>query len=97
MNNTAPAFTIRAYEGRKFAEMIRLGDEGQMHVCEIEPKAVFVVTAQGPEAPEEVVGTFPSLEAAQEAARALEAQMRAELGTGGRGPRLATRNGETIQ
>ncbi|EHS49769.1 hypothetical protein PDO_2976 [Rhizobium sp. PDO1-076] len=91
-----PAFTIRAYEGLKLAEMIRLG-EGQMHLCEMEPKPVFVVTAQGPDAAEEVIGTFPSLEAAQDAARALEAQMRAELGTDGAGLKLATVGGRTLQ
>lgn len=89
------AFKIRAYQGVKTAEMIDLG--GKPQLCEIEPRPVFVVTAEGPEGPEEVVATFPSLEAAQEAAEALDKQMRAELGNEGNGPRLASRDGRTLQ
>ncbi|MBU2326855.1 MAG: hypothetical protein KJ755_05770, partial [Alphaproteobacteria bacterium] len=70
---------------------------GKPQLCEIEPRPVFVVTAEGPEGPEEVVATFSSLEAATEAAEALEAQLRAELGTEGAGLKLATRDGRTLQ
>ncbi len=89
------SLTIRATEVAQTGVVLKLGD--QIIAMETEPRMRWAVSVdQGGDAIE-IAALFDTQEQATEAAQALTAQLRAELGNEGSGPRLATKDGVTIQ
>lgn len=88
------SITIRAVELQQVGVLVKLGD--QIATVETEPRRRWAVTIDHGHAAE-IAALFDAEDKATEAAQALEAQLRAELGSEGAGLKLATRDGQVIQ
>lgn len=89
------SLTIRATQVEQVGVVLQMGET--YTTLQTEPRRRWAVSVDHGSENLEIVGLFDSEARAVEAAEALERQIKAELGTDGAGPRLATRDGQVLQ